>query len=263
MQEGEQFNLLQLMYGTILHSANDGANVIAETVSGNIPAFVALMNATANRLGCTNTHFANAHGYHDDDHYTTARDMAIIARAAMQNTTFAKIAGTTVYTMSKTNLHSSRKIRLQNHFFLVETADREDCYFQGANGIKTGYTGQAGYCYVGSATRNGITFISVVFGCTTRADSFRDTVKLMNYGYTQYTDTSIEEIYLSNPKVISISGFDTEDELLGNLTLKIRPLSNTSAGRIVTTRSELDKLTANLHNDTVTEFTRKFSAPIA
>ena len=76
----------------MLLSANDGANVIAETVSGDIPHFVELMNNTAAAFGCFNTHFVNAHGYHDDNHYSTARDMAIIAREAMKNESFREIA---------------------------------------------------------------------------------------------------------------------------------------------------------------------------
>ena len=81
---GEELSYRDLLYGTMLLSANDGCNVIAETVSGSIEAFVDLMNQYAELLGCTNTHFANPHGYHDDNHYTTARDLAIIAQAAMQ-----------------------------------------------------------------------------------------------------------------------------------------------------------------------------------
>ena len=81
---GEELSYRALLYGTMLLSANDGCNVIAETVSGSIEAFVDLMNQYAELLGCTNTHFANPHGYHDDNHYTTARDLAIMAQAAMQ-----------------------------------------------------------------------------------------------------------------------------------------------------------------------------------
>ena len=84
LKAGEVLSYRDLLYGTMLLSANDGSNVIAETVSGSIEAFVQLMNDKAAELGCTNTHFANPHGYHDDDHYTTARDLALIAQAAMQ-----------------------------------------------------------------------------------------------------------------------------------------------------------------------------------
>ncbi len=262
MQEGEQFNLLELLYGTMLHSANDGANVIAETVSGDIGSFVDLMNRTARSIGCTSSNFVNPHGYHDENHYTTARDMSLIARRAMQNSQFRKIAAATVFTVSATNMHSSRKVRISNNFFRSETEQYADCYYPEGNGIKTGYTSAAGYCYVGSAEKNGITLISVVFGCTSRAASFRDTVKLMDYGFTQYTDTSIAEIYLGNPKVVSISGYDTEDSQLGRLTLDIKPLTNTAAGRIVTTKNNLDSLTANLYSYTIAEFTRKFDAPV-
>ena len=80
LKAGEEIRFIDVLYGTMLLSANDGANVIAETVSGDIPHFVSLMNEFAAAYGCTNTHFVNAHGYHDDNHYSTARDMAVIAR---------------------------------------------------------------------------------------------------------------------------------------------------------------------------------------
>ena len=84
LKAGEEVHFIDILYGTMLLSANDGANVIAETVSGSIRRFVSLMNETAVSMGCYNTHFVNAHGYHDDEHYSTARDIAIIAREAMK-----------------------------------------------------------------------------------------------------------------------------------------------------------------------------------
>ena len=88
LKPGEEIRFIDVLYGTMLVSANDGANVIAEVVSGDISRFVDLMNSTSLNLGCQNTHFMNPHGYHDDNHYSTARDMAIIAREAMKNETF-------------------------------------------------------------------------------------------------------------------------------------------------------------------------------
>ncbi len=94
LEAGEEINFHDLLVGTLIRSANEGANVIAETISGSIADFVELMNRTAEAYGCTSTHFANANGLHDPDHYTTARDMAIIAREAMKNETFREIAAT-------------------------------------------------------------------------------------------------------------------------------------------------------------------------
>lgn len=260
---GEEVNLLDLLYGTILHSANDGALVIAERVGGTVDNFVGMMNAKAAQLGCRNTHFANPHGYHDENHYTCARDMAIIARYAMENPQFADIANSTSHTMAATNLNGRRKITLNNNFFRTNYADYADCYYPYGNGIKTGYTNAAGYCYVGSAkNENGVRLISVVFGCKSRAASFRDTVKLMEYGFSQYMITSIAEIYTTNPKVVEISGFDTADRAVGKLTLNLRPKSNTDKDRIVTTKAGMTAWSSKLYDVTVTEFTRAFDAPI-
>lgn len=110
LSQGEEINFRDLLFATMVRSGNDGANVIAENISGSIPAFVDLMNTYAASLGCRNTHFANANGLHDENHYTTARDMAIIAREAMQNETFRKIASTVTYALPKSNIHKSRSI---------------------------------------------------------------------------------------------------------------------------------------------------------
>ena len=107
---GEEISFMDVLYGTMMLSGNDGANVIAETVSGSIPAFVDLMNQTAAVFGCVNTHFENAHGYHDDNHYTTAYDMALITREAMKNETFRKIAATVTYAIPRTNMQKARTI---------------------------------------------------------------------------------------------------------------------------------------------------------
>jgi len=101
LKAGEEIRFIDVLYGTMLLSGNDGANVIAETVSGSIPEFVNLMNSTAQMYGCTNTHFANPHGYHDDSHYSTARDLAIIARQAMQNEQFREIASAVSWSIPK------------------------------------------------------------------------------------------------------------------------------------------------------------------
>ena len=141
----------------MLLSANDGCNVIAETVSGSIEAFVDLMNRYASDLGCTSTHFANPHGYHDDDHYTTARDLAIIAQAAMKIDMFRTIAGTKSTTIPATNLSRRRSITSTNQLFQTGTEDNPNKYYYAdAIGIKTGQHSMAGYCFVGAAERNGV-----------------------------------------------------------------------------------------------------------
>lgn len=110
LKAGEEIRLIDVIYGTMLLSANDGANVIAEAIAGDIPRFVDLMNTTAQTLGCDHSHFVNPHGYHDDNHYSTARDIAVIAREAMKNETFREIVATTSYQLPRTNKQRSRTI---------------------------------------------------------------------------------------------------------------------------------------------------------
>ena len=135
----EEIRFIDVLYGTMLLSANDGANVIAETVSGSIPAFVDMMNQYALSLGCTSTHFVNAHGYHDDNHYSTARDIAVIARAAMENETFREIARATSYRIPRTNKQRARTITTKSEYMLTGSDEKPNkYYYEYASGIKTG-----------------------------------------------------------------------------------------------------------------------------
>ncbi len=258
---GEQVNLLDLVYVTMLKSANDGANVIAEAVSGSIPAFVELMNQAADVLGCTGTHFANAHGYHDENHYTTARDMAVIARAALKNETLRQIVNTKSYTMPKDNMRDAREYANTNKFINYSESS-ENCYYQWGNGVKTGHHSAAGYCLVSSATKDGVSLIAVVFGASSETASYTDSIKLMDYGFTQYVSTSIAEIYAMNPKVVDISGFSLDDENVGKLELALQKTDEITPDLVVTTQTGLEYWLQNFNDLTVTEYTRAFSAPI-
>ena len=139
LKAGEEIRFIDVLYGTMLLSGNDGANVIAETVSGSVPEFVNLMNSTAQIYGCTNTHFVNPHGYHDDNHYSTARDLAVIAQAAMQNDLFREIAAATTWSIPKTNMQRARTITTKSEYMLPGTDEKPNKYYYPyAIGIKTG-----------------------------------------------------------------------------------------------------------------------------
>ncbi len=258
---GEQLTLRDVIYATMIVSGNDGANVIAEAVSGTIPAFVDLMNRAASAFGCTSTHFANAHGYHDDNHYTTARDMAIIARTAMQNEEFRLVAGARSYTLPRDNMSSSRGLSSTNRL-IVNSERNEGLFYEYATGVKTGQHSAAGYCLVGSASREGVSLISVVFNASTDGNRYRDTVKLLNYGFSQYVSTSIEEIYSMNPRIIEITGFDLDDPQLGKLELNLVKQDTKTPDLIVTTAEQMLSWVQNLNNLTHTEYTHAFRAPI-
>ena len=150
---GEELTVEQLLYGLLVHSANDAANVLAEQVSGSIEAFVELMNTKAAELGMKDTHFVNTHGYHDDNHYTTARDMAKLALYAVQNETFQKIVSTATYDIPPTNKYT--KVRnLSNNNALINPMKGQKYLYSPAKGIKTGHTSKAGHCLLSEAEKN-------------------------------------------------------------------------------------------------------------
>ena len=261
---GEEVRLIDLCYAAMLVSGNDAATAIAEGLGGTVDNYVALMNQAAYSLGCHDTHFVNANGLHDENHYTTARDLATLARIAMQHDTFREIVGASEYTLPKDNIYRARSILNGNNFAAKSNqADKEGRYYPGATGIKTGTTSAAGNCLVASASRDGVDLISVVLGATSDASRYEDTKKLMDYGFSQFLSTSIAEIYLRNPRVIDIRGFDLNDEQVGRLTLDIRLQSTGVSDSIVTTREEMEYWVQNFSSMTVTEFTRELRAPVA
>ncbi len=264
LQAGEEMPLMDVIYGTMLLSANDGANVIAETVSGTIENFVDLMNSTAQLMGCTSTHFANAHGYTDPTHYTTPRDMAIIAREAMKLDDFRDIVSTYTYTLPSTNMSRARTITNTNELFNPGTEEKANKYYYPyANGIKTGTTDAAQYCFVGSAEQDGVNLISVVMysGSDSR---WADTIKLMNYGFSQYTSITPIDLYNMNPITIETSSYSLQDANMGRLRLTCVAQNATDAAkaRITATKTAIDAMANRLKSTVMIQYDRDFKAPI-
>lgn len=264
LQEGEEINLKDLLYATMVYSANDGANVIAETVGGTIDNFVVMMNDLAERLGCSNTHFHNAHGLHDDAHYTTARDLAIITQAAMQYETFREMVALKSYTLPATNKHTkSRTVNSTNEMFNPGSDEKPNrFYYPDIIGVKTGFTSKAQYCFVGAARRNGVTLISVVMYAG-RDSRWGDTIKLMEYGFSQYVSVSPVDLYNRNPITLFTSTYDLEDGNLGRVTLNCVPADQASRDkRIIATKAEVEAMVAGFSNLALIDYTRDFSAPV-
>ena len=185
LSKGEVLTVKQLLDALIIHSANDAANVLAEEVSGSIKEFVNLMNSTAKEMGMNNTNFENPHGYHHDNHYTTARDMAILGAKAMENEIFAEMVAMKRLTIPPTNKYEEeRKFSTRNA--LINPYSDISLQYRFATGIKTGHTNAAGYCFVGSATKNDMELISVVFKSTGYERAFVDTKNLFEYAYSTY-----------------------------------------------------------------------------
>ena len=190
---GEQMTLEQCLYGVMLESANECAYAVAEHVGGTVENFVDMMNAKAKELGCTNTHFANPHGLQDENHYTTAHDMALIAQAAYQNETFRIIIGTKMYTIPPTNKHAEETV-LRNHHDMLCTyhnANRKYLYPYCVGG-KTGYTATANSTLVTYAEKDGMTLICVVMN-TQSPNQFIDTVNLFDYAFDNFQVLNIAE----------------------------------------------------------------------
>ena len=194
LKNGEIFTMEELLYSLMLRSANDAAVAIAYAVAGGIVEFASLMNSKCNELGLKDTHFTNPHGLDDDSHYTTAKELAIIAAEAMKNDTFKNIVSTKSITVG-----DDPPRLISNHNKLLSLCD-------GANGIKTGFTKRSGRCLVGSCERDGLSFISVTINAP---DDWNDHIAMFDYGYTLLTclhGASAHEITYDIPIVGSTSG---------------------------------------------------------
>jgi D-alanyl-D-alanine carboxypeptidase (penicillin-binding protein 5/6) len=174
--EGETVTLEQLLYGMLVNSGNDAAVAIAEHYGGSLEEFAALMNAEARRAGAAHSHFTNPSGLSDPDHYTTARDLALIARAAMQYPVFREMVATRNWPWKSREWETT----LVNHNRLLWK-------YQGADGVKNGYTNDARYTLVGSATRDGQTLIAVVLEEPTSKAADDDVMALLDYGFSEFT----------------------------------------------------------------------------
>ncbi len=188
-QVGEVLTVEQLLYGLLLPSGNEAAYILARAVGGDVETFVQMMNDRAAELGCTGTHFANPCGLHDDEHYTTARDLMRITAAAMANDTFAQIVATQSYDLPATNMQEARTLENTNQLLDATSS----AYLSSATGIKTGYTAEAGRCLVAAASEGGITLYAVVLGCAdaTVPESFTETKRLFEWAYAEW---SVQEV---------------------------------------------------------------------
>ncbi|MBO5484822.1 MAG: D-alanyl-D-alanine carboxypeptidase [Lachnospiraceae bacterium] len=185
IREGESYLLEDLLYSLMLESHNDTAVAIAEHLGGSVEGFAELMNQKAQDLGCTNTHFVTPNGLDHEEHYTTAAELCLIASYAIQNEDFLKIIGTSSYSFKEQT--GKRSFTVNNHdAFLGQ--------YSGAIGIKTGFTGNAGYCFCGAARRDGRTLVSSVLACgwpPNKSYKWADTKKLMDFGFEGYETVSI------------------------------------------------------------------------
>ena len=260
---GEEMTFLDLLYGFMLKSGNDAGNAIAVLVAGSVDGFVDMMNERAAELGCTNTHFVNAHGYTAEGHYTTARDMALITQEAMKHSTFRKIVSSGEYTMNPSSLRGEMIVRNSN---MLVTWGSEYRY-KYATGVKTGTTSAAGQCLVGSATKNigsqDVNLISVVFKSTVVFPhaKWQDTTRLMEYGFAQYQTYDFQQLYSMMNIVIPISGA-AEGDASGGM-IKLNAIMNRTGNYERTIlKSQLPALFEDFKSRVKIEYTRELVAPI-
>lgn len=196
---GEQLTVQQCLYGILLESANEVTYASAEHVAGSIPAFSEMMNERAKSIGALNSNFVNPHGLPDENHYTTAYDMALITREAMKNETFRKITATRTYQYPPTNKQKDTRYLKNHHKFIL----RNELTYEGAIGGKTGYTSKAKYTLVTIARRGDLELISVILKDTTSAYQYADTKKLLDFGFDNFSIYPINDT--ESPNIIQES----------------------------------------------------------
>jgi len=197
---GEQMTVEDLLYCLMLPSANEAAQILAEAVSGSIPEFVELMNRRARELGCQSTHFANPHGFHEEDHYTTARDIYIFSKEAFRHDLFRTVVYTSIHDVPATNKSKERK--LYNTNALVSQWHYQGYRYDKVIGGKTGSTDEAGYCLMAAAENGDEYLISVVLGAETIVDDrgyvqdrkqFSESRRLLVWGFQNFKRVTLSQ----------------------------------------------------------------------
>lgn len=176
LQTGEKYKVSELLKGIAIASGNDAVVAMAEKVSGSVEAFVNSMNEKAKSLGLTNTHFDNPHGLHSENHYTTARDMSIMAKELLKHEKILEF--TSIY-------EDYLKKPDGSSIWLVNT-NRLVRFYEGVDGLKTGFTTEAGYCITTTAKRNNMRLLTVAMKAETSDLRSKDTVNMLNYGFNTY-----------------------------------------------------------------------------
>ena len=198
IQIGETMALEDLLYCLLVPSANEAANILAQEISGSVSSFVDRMNDRAVELGCTGTHFVNPHGLHDEEHYTTARDMAKIAMKALENETFRTITGSASYDLPATNLQEGRTIHTTNRLMLNTAAS--GFYYSKASGIKTGFHTPAQCCLASTADNGNLRQLVIILGAPLVWNedagiyiyrNFPEAINLFEYGFNHFSISTV------------------------------------------------------------------------
>lgn len=201
LQVGEELTVENLLYAMLIPSANDAANALAEHVAGSIESFSTMMNTKAKELGCTGSNFTNPSGLHEEEHYTTVRDLSLISKEAIENETIRKIIETSSYSLKETNKYDKTdRMFTTTNYMKIKSLSNFYCDY--CIGGKTGYTGEAKNCVVEFAQKDGIELTAIVMGesSNVKGQKFVESKKLFDYVYNNYENKNIvsaNELYES------------------------------------------------------------------
>lgn len=210
LKQGEQISVKGLMYGLLLRSGNDAAIALAEHVAGSVEAFCELMNDKAKQLGAYNTNFSSPHGLDKDNHYTTAAELALVTKEAMQNSTFREMIATKSISIEGHTMSNTNNLLYANN---------------GIDGVKTGFTSKAGRCIVITAERNGMRIIGVILGCNSTNQRTSDGLKMTEFAYNNYEMCTLYEENSSFGKVKVEKGKAPSVNLITREAIRL-PLTN-------------------------------------
>ncbi len=244
LQPQEVMSVKNLLYGLLIESGNDVGNVLAEAVSGDIDSFVELMNKKLKELGCNDTHFTNAHGFHDDNHYTTVYDMAKLMRYAMKNDTFREIVETREYTIPATNKSEARELVNTNKMFNKKYTKM---YYEYILGGKTGYTEEARGTFIGYGTKDDKSVIVCAFDGSQNIQNgqegrFLDSKTLFEYAFENFNKF---KIFDKNTIAYKVKDENTSKEYTLSLDSDKYALY---AGGAYSTKYYIDNIATNLED---------------
>ena len=216
LHTNDKISIINLLYGLLLCSGNDAAVALAEFTSGSVENFSILMNNKATELGLTSTHFVTPHGLDNDEHYTTAYELALLTDYALKNKTFSNIVGT-----------KSHTIQINNSYKTLSNTNELLGNFEGVYGVKTGFTNGANRCLVTAIKRGNMDIICIVLGADTKKDRTKDSIKLIEYAYKNFELVNVKEkinTEFENWKLCNSSSFYVSKGKTNNLEIALEDL---------------------------------------
>ena len=231
LQAGEVYTVHDLLKSVAIASGNDAVVALAEKVGGSVSGFVDMINKRLKELGATNTNFVNPNGVHNENQYTTAYDLSLIGKYAMNNETFRKIVCKTSYTLPATNIYSSTDRKFENTNELLSS---DNYSYEYTTGIKTGYTDSAKNCIVASAKKDNYNFIVVILGANkttqTKNERASDCITLFNYAINNYKEKTVfDSTQVLKQLEITLSDNTTQTlDILAEKDIKVLTTQNIS-----------------------------------